>query len=151
MIDRFSYARAESSAHAVALLNEPGVRGRVLAGGTDLVLLMKEERDLCDRIVDVTLTPELHEIRRVGDVVTIGAAASFSEIIDSPVVRETAALLVEACHSVGAPQIRNMGTLGGMSRMRPHAPTLCPRWSAWMQPHTRSLPRARLSGPSRTW
>ena len=44
---------------------------------------------------------------------TIGAAASFSEIIDSPLVRETAPLLVEACHSVGAPQIRNMGTLGG--------------------------------------
>ncbi len=118
MVDRFSYARAESTAHAVALLNEPGVRARVLAGGTDLVLLMKEERGLaaaseCDRVVDITLTPELREIRRVGDRVVIGAAASFSEIIDSPAVRETAPLLVEACHSVGAPQIRNMGTLGG--------------------------------------
>lgn len=111
--DRFEYARADSIAHAVALLNEPGVRGRVLAGGTDLVLLMREERDLCTRIIDITLTPELHEIRRAGEIVSIGAAASFSEIIDSPLVRETAPLLVEACHAVGAPQIRNMGTLGG--------------------------------------
>ena len=111
--DRIEYTRAENVAHAVNLLNQPGVRSRVLAGGTDLVLLMREERDLCDRVVDVTLTPELHEIRLEGDVVTIGAAASFAEIIDSPVVRETAPLLVEACHSVGAPQIRNMGTLGG--------------------------------------
>jgi CO/xanthine dehydrogenase FAD-binding subunit len=111
--DRFEYVRAEDINHAVALLNEPGVRARVLAGGTDLVLLMKEERDLCDRVVDITLTPELHEIRREGDVVTIGAGASFTEIIESPVVRETAPLLVDACHSVGAPQIRNMGTMGG--------------------------------------
>jgi CO/xanthine dehydrogenase FAD-binding subunit len=79
---------------------------------------MREEHDLAagggfDRVVDITLTPELHEIRREGEVVTIGAAASFSEIIDSQVVQETAPLLIEACHSVGAPQIRNMGTLGG--------------------------------------
>lgn len=113
MTDRLSYTRAESIAHAVTLLNEPGTRCRVLAGGTDLVLLLREERDLCDRVVDITLTPELHAIRREGDVVTIGAGATFSEIVESPIVRETAPLLVEACHSVGAPQIRNMGTLGG--------------------------------------
>lgn len=113
MMDRIGYVRAQSLSHAVALLNEPGVRNRVLAGGTDLVLLMREERDLCDRVVDITLAPDLHEIRREGDVVTIGAAATFSEIIDSPIVRETAPLLVQACHAVGAPQIRNMGTLGG--------------------------------------
>jgi CO/xanthine dehydrogenase FAD-binding subunit len=118
MMDRISYVRAQSIPHAVALLNEPGVRNRVLAGGTDLVLMMREERDVAagsglDRVVDITLAPDLHEIRREGDTVTIGAAATFSEIIDSPFVRETAPLLVEACHSVGAPQIRNMGTLGG--------------------------------------
>jgi CO/xanthine dehydrogenase FAD-binding subunit len=112
-MDRISYARAENSAHAVALLNEPGVRARVLAGGTDLVLLMREELDLCDRLVDVTLIPELHAIRREGDRVIIGAGANFSEIVESPLVNETAPALADACHSVGATQIRNMGTLGG--------------------------------------
>jgi len=122
-MERFSYVRAESVPHAVTLLNTPGVRSRVLAGGTDLVLLARENHDLCDRVVDITLVPELHEIRRVrsangdtgtvGDTVTIGAAATFSEITASALVRETAPLLAEACHSVGATQIRNMGTLGG--------------------------------------
>lgn len=128
-MERFSYVRAESVPHAVTLLNTPGVRSRVLAGGTDLVLLARENHDLCDRVVDITLVPELHEIRRVrsayggsatasatgtgGDTVTIGAAATFSEITVSALVRETAPLLAEACHSVGATQIRNMGTLGG--------------------------------------
>ena len=122
-MERFSYVRAESVPHAVTLLNTPGVRSRVLAGGTDLVLLARENHDLCDRVVDITLVPELHEIRRVrsangdtgtvGDTVTIGAATTFSEITASALVRETAPLLAEACHSVGATQIRNMGTLGG--------------------------------------
>jgi CO/xanthine dehydrogenase FAD-binding subunit len=111
--DRLEYKRANSIDEAVKLLSEPGVRTRVLSGGTDLMLLMREDRDLCDRVVDITLTPELKAIRQQGDVVTIGAAASFTEVTESPVVRESAPLLVAACHSVGAPQIRNMGTLGG--------------------------------------
>lgn len=111
--DRFEYRRAASVAEAVRLLNEPGVRARVLAGGTDLVLLMKEERDLCDRVVDITLIPELHQIGREGDRVIIGAGANFSEIVASALVNETAPALADACHSVGATQIRNMGTLGG--------------------------------------
>ncbi|MCU0509646.1 MAG: FAD binding domain-containing protein [Anaerolineae bacterium] len=112
-MEKFSYVRGQSIPHAVALLNEPGVRARVLAGGTDLVLLMKEERDVCDRVVDITLIPELHQIRRAGDRVVIGAGANFCEIVESPLVNETAPALADACHSVGATQIRNMGTLGG--------------------------------------
>lgn len=111
-MERFSYVRAESIPHAVALLNTPGVRSRPLAGGTDLVLLLREER-VCDRVVDITQVPELHRITRTGNTVTIGAAATFSEVIESPIVNETAPLLVQACRSVGATQIRNMGTLGG--------------------------------------
>jgi CO/xanthine dehydrogenase FAD-binding subunit len=74
---------------------------------------MKEERDLCDRVVDITLIPELHQIRREGDRIIIGAGANFSEIVASALVNETAPGLADACHSVGATQIRNMGTLGG--------------------------------------
>jgi xanthine dehydrogenase iron-sulfur cluster and FAD-binding subunit A len=112
-MERLKYARAESVGHALALLNEPGVRSRVLAGGTDLLLLLRSEPGLCDRVVDISLIPELHQIARLGDTVTIGAAASFGEVMDSPVVLESAPLLAEACRQVGAVQIRNMGTLGG--------------------------------------
>lgn len=116
-MERFSYVRAQNISDAIALLNTPGVRSRVLAGGTDLVLLAREEPNMCDRVIDITLVPELHAIRRVeseqGDRVIIGGAATFSEIVASALVRETAPLLADACHSVGATQIRNMGTLGG--------------------------------------
>ncbi len=111
-MERFSYVRAETIPQAVTLLNAPGIRSRLLAGGTDLVLLLREE-DACDRVVDITQIPELHRITRTGDTVTIGAGATFSEVIESPIVAETAPVLAQACRQVGAPQIRNMGTLGG--------------------------------------
>lgn len=112
-MERFIYLRAVDVQHAAALLREPGIRSRVLAGGTDLVLMARGDRNMCDRVVDISLIPELHRISREADTVTIGAAASFSEVIESPIVNETAPVLVQACRQVGAVQIRNMGTLGG--------------------------------------
>jgi CO/xanthine dehydrogenase FAD-binding subunit len=112
-MERFTYARVASLGEAVSLLNEPGVRSRPLAGGTDLVLLTHAEPSLCDRVVDISLIPELHRIDREGDRVIIGACASFSEVLESPLVQQTAPVLVQACRQVGAVQIRNMGTLGG--------------------------------------
>jgi CO/xanthine dehydrogenase FAD-binding subunit len=112
-MERFGYVRAASLAEAVALLNEPGMKSRPLAGGTDLALLLRADPPVCDRVVDITLIPELHRIYREGDRVTIGAAATFSEVIASSIVAETAPVLAQACRQIGAMQIRNMGTLGG--------------------------------------
>ena len=112
-MERFSYVRAANTAEAVILLNEPGVRSRPLAGGTDLVLITRSEPSLCDRVVDITQIPELHHITLDGDRVVIGAAATFSEVIESRIVSQTAPVLTQACRQVGATQIRNMGTLGG--------------------------------------
>ena len=110
---RFGYVRASSIAEAVTLLNEPGVRSRPLAGGTDLILITRAEPSLCDRVIDITQIPDLQRIIRDGDRVTIGAAATFSKVIESQIVSQTAPLLTQACQQVGAAQIRNMGTLGG--------------------------------------
>jgi CO/xanthine dehydrogenase FAD-binding subunit len=111
-MEHFRYFRAASIAEAVNLLNEPGVSSCPLAGGTDLLLLARHGR-ICDRVVDITHIPELHRIGREGQRITIGAGATFSEVIESPVIQETTPLLVQACRQVGAVQIRNMGTLGG--------------------------------------
>jgi CO/xanthine dehydrogenase FAD-binding subunit len=112
-MERFGYCRASSVPEALALLNEPGVRSHPLAGGTDLVLLMHEPPPVCDRVIDISLIPDLHRIYQREDQVIIGATATFSEVIESALVQNTAPLLVQACQQVGAVQIRNMGTLGG--------------------------------------
>jgi CO/xanthine dehydrogenase FAD-binding subunit len=111
-MEHFSYVRASSVHEAVALLNEAGYSSRPLAGGTDLILISRLE-NICDRVVDISLIPEMHQIVRQGDRVVIGAGAHFSEVIESPVIQETAPLLALACRQVGAVQVRNMGTIGG--------------------------------------
>jgi CO/xanthine dehydrogenase FAD-binding subunit len=112
-MERFGYVRAASLAEAVALLNEPGLRSRPLAGGTDLVLLARVTPSPCDRVVDISLIPELHRIYQSGSRVVIGAAATYSEVIENALVSQTAPVLAEACRQVGAVQVRNLGTLGG--------------------------------------
>lgn len=109
----FSYVRASSIQHAVTLLSEIGLVSRPLAGSTDLIFQLRRSPGLCDRVVDISLIPELHTISQSDGIVSIGAAATFTEVMNNPFVAETAPLLVQACAQVGAVQIRNMGTLGG--------------------------------------
>jgi CO/xanthine dehydrogenase FAD-binding subunit len=109
----FSYVRAAQVSEALALLNQSGYTSRPLAGSTDLVLLLRNQPGLCDRVVDITLIPELHRITLEGNTVTIGAAATFTEILASPAIQETAPLLAQACATIGAVQIRNVATIGG--------------------------------------
>lgn len=112
-MERFTYVRARDIPEAIALLNQHGVRSRILAGGTDLLLLLRGDPDLCDRVVDISQITHLHRIEQKGGQVSIGAAATFSEVIESAIIAETAPLLVQACQQIGAMQIRNLGTLGG--------------------------------------
>ena len=112
-MERFIYIRAATVQEAVQLLNDPGLKNRALAGGTDILLQLRHDPHYCDRLIDVSLIQELHEISEKGNRVFIGAAATFNEVMHSPVVQSHAPVLVQACHSVGAVQVRNMGTLGG--------------------------------------
>ncbi len=84
-----------------------------MAGSTDLILLMRKQPDTCDRVVDISLIPEMHQIVKKDKDVIIGAASTFSEILSNPLIKLTAPILADACKTVGAVQIRNMGTIGG--------------------------------------
>jgi CO/xanthine dehydrogenase FAD-binding subunit len=112
-MERFGYVKAASIGDAVTLLNEPGLKSRPLAGGTDILLQLRHEPHYCDRLVDISQLSDLHRIEQKDGWVHIGAAATFSEVLDSPIISETAPVLTQACATVGAVQIRNMGTLGG--------------------------------------
>lgn len=110
---RFDYVRAQSVEQAVVLLADPDHRSRPLAGGTDLLVLIRHQPPAFDRVVDLTRVPEMKRIVRQGDEIYIGAAATFTEVAESAVLQESAACLVEAALTVGGPAIRNTGTLGG--------------------------------------
>ena len=110
---RFVYAKPSSLDEAIKMLHEPGLVSKPLAGGTDIMVYVRQEPPWFDRLVDIAALPQLNRIDRSGDQVQIGAAVTFSKAARDPVLLEVAPLLVQACKSVGGPQIRNTGTIGG--------------------------------------
>jgi CO/xanthine dehydrogenase FAD-binding subunit len=112
----FGYVCAHNLNEAVRLLNEPGCRSRVLAGGTDLLVQARSGPLDCDRVVDVTRVPELNAIEVAGipdGRIMVGAAVTFTRLLRHAGLRGCAPLLVEAVEHIGSPQIRNVATLGG--------------------------------------
>jgi CO/xanthine dehydrogenase FAD-binding subunit len=110
---KFDYIRPESLTESLGLLDDPVRTSRLLAGGTDVMVYLRHEPPGFDRLVDISLLPELKVIHRDRGIITLGAGVTFTEVIESEILQETIPFLVEACRAVGGPQIRNMGTLGG--------------------------------------
>jgi carbon-monoxide dehydrogenase medium subunit len=110
----FAYARPGTLAEAVALLAEHGPDARVLAGGTDLIIRLRDGSATPALVVDVKRVPELAPgIRQEAGSIVIGATTTMTEIAANPVLRRHARALVEAAAVVGSVQIRNRATLAG--------------------------------------
>jgi CO/xanthine dehydrogenase FAD-binding subunit len=111
-IQNFSYACPTNIEEAMALLNEPGLHSLALAGGTDLIIELSRGSVKADRVVDINRITELKTIHENGRI-TVGAAVTFTEIIENPLLQSKAHLLVKACREIGSRQIRNLATMGG--------------------------------------
>jgi len=99
---------------ALALLAAYQGRARVMAGGTDLLLDIRQgNTPRPDALVDITRIADLNRIERQGDMLVIGAGVTHSRIVASALLAARATCLVESCGVVGGPQVRNVGTLGG--------------------------------------
>ena len=109
----FGYVAAKDIGHAVALLAEHGAKAKILAGGTDLLVELKHAVHSPHVIVDVSRLRELKTIAVAEDGLHIGALVTHSEIMASPIIRDMFPALVDAAHTIGAVQTRNLGTLGG--------------------------------------
>ena len=107
----FDYIRPRTLDQAAAAL-ERGTAA-ILAGGTDLLLYMKQGQVVPETIVDLTAVEQLQGIIQEGSHITVGACVSHAEIYISPLIRKGATFLAEAAGQIGGPQIRNMGTIGG--------------------------------------
>src|SRR4051812_36524019 len=93
-------------AACAVLAARPGAT--VLAGGTDLMVGVNAGRVRPDDVVAIGRLPELRGWRHHGDHVVLGAGVTYTELLDGPIP-----LLAQAARSVGSPQIRNAGTIGG--------------------------------------
>jgi CO/xanthine dehydrogenase FAD-binding subunit len=113
-LPRFDYLAPETVGEACRLLAEYAGRAKVMAGGTDLLVSMKQQKVAPAYIVNIKAIPGLDYIRyRQEDGLRIGALATLQSVAASPVIREKFGLLGAAVDKIGTPQVRNMGTIGG--------------------------------------
>ena len=110
----FEYAKPASLKETLAWLARPVPGGAVaLAGGTDLVAWLRDGAVSPGRLVDLKGLEELRGIGLRNGKLWIGAAVPFAEIIESPLVRKHAPLLVESSGLVASVGVRNRATIGG--------------------------------------
>jgi carbon-monoxide dehydrogenase medium subunit len=110
----FAYERPDRLPDAVALLADAGDRARILAGGTDLIIRLREGSIRPDVVVDVKRIAAIDAgIREAGDRLVIGGRAVMTDIAAHPRIRRDFTALAEAAAVVGSTQIRNRATLAG--------------------------------------
>ncbi len=110
----FDYVRASSADEVVRLLREHGDGARLLMGGTDLFVRMRDGLVQPQVVVDVKHLPGVREViyeEQTG--LTVGAAVTMNELARHPDVQARYALLAEAANAVASYQLRNRATLGG--------------------------------------
>lgn len=113
----FAYARPTNLAGTVSALTSSV---RPLAGGTDLLTLMKNGVQEPDRLLDIKRLPELdRDIAFDDGALRLGALVTLTQLEDDPLVAEHAPALAEAAALAASPQLRNMATIGGNILQRP--------------------------------
>jgi xanthine dehydrogenase YagS FAD-binding subunit len=116
----FEYANPKSKEQAVALLGRSWNDAEVLAGGTDLLSLMKDDVVAPKRVVNLKGVEELRGIRfDPAGGLRLGALATWDEVLDDANVGRHYPSLKAAASELGGPQIRSLGTVGGNLCQRP--------------------------------
>src|ERR1700692_106338 len=112
---QFQYVKATSQQGVLDAINKPGTK--IIAGGTNLVDLMKRGVTAPDRLVDITHLP-LKNINPTKNGIHIGALALNSVVSENNLVLERQPLLSMALKAGASPQLRNMATVGGNMMQR---------------------------------
>jgi xanthine dehydrogenase YagS FAD-binding subunit len=118
-MERFEYTSPKTVKDASAMLGANWNDAQVLAGGTDLISMMKDFVTSPKRVVNIKGISELGGIAKTSAGVRIGAAITLDELSLNQLVRTEFPSLVTAALGVSSPQIRNMGTVGGDLCQRP--------------------------------
>jgi xanthine dehydrogenase YagS FAD-binding subunit len=119
-MEAFEYAQPANAREAVTLLAQGSEGAEVLAGGSDLLALMKDYVAAPKRLVSLRSARDLAGIQyHPGQGLRIGAMVTIDELSTNADVRRRYPGLVQAAEEIGSPQIRNVGTVGGNLCQRP--------------------------------
>ena len=121
----FDYFQAASVEEAAQALKDG--EGKILAGGTDLVVQLKQGKVHPRRVIDITRIPPLRRLKEENGQIVLGAGVTFQELITSSLIQQGSFPLVQMASQMGSLQIRNVATLGGnMANGSPSADSLVP-------------------------
>jgi CO/xanthine dehydrogenase FAD-binding subunit len=113
-LQAFDYLRADSIPEVLSLLEKEGENARILSGGTDLLVQLREGRLAANLLVDIKSIPEVNAISFTpGEGLFIGAAVSCARICRDPLVTRHYPGLVDAVSLIGGTQIQGRASLGG--------------------------------------
>jgi xanthine dehydrogenase YagS FAD-binding subunit len=113
---QFQYVRTSTPKAAVEAVSK-AQNARFIAGGTNLVDLMKRDIMTPAKLVDINNIP-LKSIEQQGNKIVIGALALNSQVADSKLIQEKHPLLSQSLNAGASAQIRNMATIGGNMMQR---------------------------------
>lgn len=108
-----TYLQPTTLDDALRLLREHGANARIVAGGTDVMVELQRSVKLTATLIDISNLHDLKYVRVEGGVVRLGGLATHNDVLASRECIESALPLAQACLEVGAPQIRNRGTIAG--------------------------------------
>ena len=140
------------------LLEQYGCGARALAGGTDLIVDLKQARVVCEHLVVLGEITGHDKIKLDKGKIRIGALASLATVAESPVLKKHLPALSDAAATMATPQVRNMGTIGGNVAMAVPSADLPPvlmAANAWVVTESisesRTIPiREFFTGPRKT-
>jgi xanthine dehydrogenase YagS FAD-binding subunit len=114
-VKSFNHIDAKTVNEACRLLKGYRGKARLIAGGTDLLGILKDRilPDYPEALINIKPIPGLNDIKEDARELKIGALTTLSGIANSPVIKHKYQVLAEAAYAVGSPQIRNTATLAG--------------------------------------
>jgi len=122
MLRRFRLEEPETIPEASELLSRHGESARIYAGGTELLLVMKEGLAHYERLVNIKTIPDLDRVERQDGVISIGALATHRRLATDEILNQQLPALVAMEKKVANIRVREVGTIGGnLCFAEPHA------------------------------
>lgn len=113
ILSTFQYHAPKTKAEVLDLLNDIGGKSKMLAGGTDLIIMLKEKMIETENIINIADVEELSGIKFTDEGVEIGACTKIADIENSKELTNGYNALVYAAGQLGSYQVRTMATIGG--------------------------------------
>jgi len=136
---KFDYLRPRTLEEALFLLNQHGKKAKLIAGGTDVIVMIKQKAMAPEVLISLRAVPGLDQIRYDG-FLRIGAMVTHRDIEKSEAIRKEFSALADAADVLGSIQIRNVATIGGnICTAAPSADTVTPLMALGTQIKIKSL------------